>query len=331
MGSPHCASWAQLAALKHENMQTDTDSKPRFNHFVFEVEMDWAFIHRSNGSQFQFQLVVGAPIRQELYKQEGITCDFSDFPDNQAESLRSLFNGSNWSSAHLSVGQQKSHSCLHWTGQGIIDLIQGKGMSIFTLLDEECRMPKAKTPGDPRQSIEIKLKLSLMFCFVSLWSFLFVLTHWALWSSIWRFSERWARAPTKHWKLGDVWLEGPEIGWMIGWMFFPHGLAFVSGRFKWCDCFRIWVSQIADPPRFKSYGNSSTNTRISRSSPQLSPFLLPVFATGKRLFHRMKFTTFWHRYIAKAPQGPQEHVLHGDSLRGACELWWYQLHGPDQL
>ncbi|CAJ1461945.1 unnamed protein product [Effrenium voratum] len=55
-----------------------------FNHFVFEVEM-------------------------ELYKQEGITCDFSDFPDNQ----------------------------------GIIDLIQAKSMSIFTLLDEECRMPKA--------------------------------------------------------------------------------------------------------------------------------------------------------------------------------------------
>lgn len=54
-----------------------------FNHFVFEVEM-------------------------ELYKQEGITCDFSDFPDNQ----------------------------------GIIDLIQAKTMSIFTLLDEECRMPK---------------------------------------------------------------------------------------------------------------------------------------------------------------------------------------------
>eukprot|EP00439_Symbiodinium_sp_Y106_P051315 s1299_g6.t2 len=54
-----------------------------FNHFVFEVEM-------------------------ELYKQEGITCDFSDFPDNQ----------------------------------GIIDLIQAKSMSVFTLLDEECRMPK---------------------------------------------------------------------------------------------------------------------------------------------------------------------------------------------
>lgn len=27
--------------------------------------------------------------------------------------------------------------------QGIIDLIQAKAMSIFTLLDEECRMPKA--------------------------------------------------------------------------------------------------------------------------------------------------------------------------------------------
>jgi hypothetical protein len=26
--------------------------------------------------------------------------------------------------------------------QGIIDLIQAKTMSIFTLLDEECRMPK---------------------------------------------------------------------------------------------------------------------------------------------------------------------------------------------
>eukprot|EP00913_Durusdinium_trenchii_P033034 g30925.t1 len=51
-----------------------------FNHFVFE----------------------------ELYKQEGISCDFTDFPDNQ----------------------------------GIIDLIQAKSMSIFTLLDEECRMPK---------------------------------------------------------------------------------------------------------------------------------------------------------------------------------------------
>ncbi|CAE7477800.1 XI-2 [Symbiodinium sp. CCMP2592] len=59
-----------------------------FNHFVFEVEM-------------------------ELYKQEGITCDFSDFPDNQ----------------------------------GIIDLIQAKSMSVFTLLDEECRMPKVVIDG----------------------------------------------------------------------------------------------------------------------------------------------------------------------------------------
>jgi len=33
---------------------------------------------------------------------------------------------------------------IHLDVQGIIDLIQAKAMSIFTLLDEECRMPKAK-------------------------------------------------------------------------------------------------------------------------------------------------------------------------------------------
>ena len=32
---------------------------------------------------------------------------------------------------------------IHLDVQGIIDLIQAKAMSIFTLLDEECRMPKA--------------------------------------------------------------------------------------------------------------------------------------------------------------------------------------------
>jgi len=54
-----------------------------FNQFVFKIEM-------------------------QIYEQEGISCDFSDFPDNQ----------------------------------DIIDLIQAKQVSIFTLLDEECRLPK---------------------------------------------------------------------------------------------------------------------------------------------------------------------------------------------
>ena len=36
-----------------------------------------------------------------------------------------------------------SHSHPMPPHQGIIDLIQAKTMSIFTLLDEECRMPKA--------------------------------------------------------------------------------------------------------------------------------------------------------------------------------------------
>ena len=36
-----------------------------------------------------------------------------------------------------------SHPAPGAAAQGIIDLIQAKAMSIFTLLDEECRMPKA--------------------------------------------------------------------------------------------------------------------------------------------------------------------------------------------
>mmetsp|Transcript_36271 Transcript_36271/g.96405 ORF Transcript_36271/g.96405 Transcript_36271/m.96405 type:complete len:1978 (-) Transcript_36271:181-6114(-) len=54
-----------------------------FNDFVFRLEMD-------------------------LYKSEGVSCDASDYPDNQE----------------------------------IIDLVQGKGSSILVLLDEECRLPK---------------------------------------------------------------------------------------------------------------------------------------------------------------------------------------------
>uniref|UniRef100_A0A7S4T555 Myosin motor domain-containing protein n=1 Tax=Alexandrium monilatum TaxID=311494 RepID=A0A7S4T555_9DINO len=54
-----------------------------FNQFVFKTEM-------------------------ELYRAEDVSCDFTDFPDNQ----------------------------------DIIDMIQAKSSSIFTLLDEECRLPK---------------------------------------------------------------------------------------------------------------------------------------------------------------------------------------------
>jgi len=54
-----------------------------FNQFVFKMEMT-------------------------LYQSENVSCDFTDFPDNQ----------------------------------DIIDMIQAKQSSIFTLLDEECRLPK---------------------------------------------------------------------------------------------------------------------------------------------------------------------------------------------
>ena len=69
--------------------------------------------------------------------------------------------------------------------------------------------------------------------FVPLWSFSFVFVPQACGVQSDAFSRD---GPGLQQSIGNLalfdWVEGPEIGWMIGWMFFPHGLAFVSGCFK---------------------------------------------------------------------------------------------------
>ena len=70
-------------------------------------------------------------------------------------------HGKNWDFSHSSSPSIHSHS--HpMPPQGIIDLIQAKTMSIFTLLDEECRMPKA---GEELGDMVDPPKPGIMVCF----------------------------------------------------------------------------------------------------------------------------------------------------------------------